>query len=85
MNMSKINGIAEGRAGVMAFALESLGNALFGAIAGPVQRERARMRLEAELSVLSDRELQDIGLTRSEIPRTLWGPHAVLADILRRQ
>ena len=55
--------------------LARIGNVLFGWI------ERARIK--AELSSLSDRELADIGLTRSDFDRVLGEPEAVEAPAKR--
>jgi uncharacterized protein YjiS (DUF1127 family) len=82
--MSHYNEMLRGRAGVMAFALESLGNAIFGSVARSMKEERERRELSRELARLTDRELADIGLSRSDVPRGFWDQAAVHNHIFRR-
>jgi uncharacterized protein YjiS (DUF1127 family) len=82
--MSHYNAMLRGRAGVMALALESLGNAIFGNVARSYQAERERRELGRELSRLTDRELADIGLTRADVPRGFWDPVSAHNHMFRR-
>ena len=82
--MSYYNEMLRGRAGVMAFAIESLGNAIFGNVVRSFQEDRDRRALGRELSRLTDRELADIGLTRADVPRGFWDPVSAHNHIFRR-
>jgi uncharacterized protein YjiS (DUF1127 family) len=82
--MSHYNEMLRGRAGVMAFALESLGNALFGTITRSFKEERERRELGRELARLTDRELADIGLSRADVPRGFWDHASVHSHVFRR-
>ena len=70
--MSIYNEMVRGRAGVMSFAAEALGNAIFGNVARSFKEEKERRELGRELARLSDRELADIGLSRADVPRNFW-------------
>ena len=82
--MSYYNEMLRGRAGVMSFALESLGNAIFGSVTQSFKAERDRRNLGRELGRLTDRELADIGLTRADVPRGFWDPVSAHNHIFRR-
>ncbi|MEZ5923780.1 MAG: DUF1127 domain-containing protein [Hyphomicrobiaceae bacterium] len=82
--MSQYNEMLRGRAGVMSFALESLGNAIFGNVTQSIQKERDRRELGRELARLSDRELADIGLTRADVPRGFWDSISAHNHMFRR-
>jgi hypothetical protein len=84
MKMSSFNTFANGRAGAMAFALECLGNAVFGSATRTLRESNDRHVLDQELSRLSDRELLDIGLTPGDVRRSFWDERHAVEMTLRR-
>ncbi len=82
--MSNFNNVVSGRAGAMAFALECLGNAVFGVVGGSLREHNDRRALSAELSRLSERELLDIGLTPGDVARSFWDERHPVEITLRR-
>lgn len=82
--MSIYNEMVRGRAGVMSFAVEALGNAIFGNVTQSFKAERERRELGRELAHLSDRELADIGLSRADVPRNFWDNTSTFDHFFRR-
>lgn len=82
--MSNFNNMMHGRASVMGFAIEALGNAIFGSVGQSFKAERDRRALGRELSRLTDRELADIGLSRADVPRGFWDQVSVHNHIFRK-
>ncbi len=61
------------RAGVMAAAVNGISAGIWS-LASSLSERADRRKLADQLSALSDRELEDIGLTRGDIPTvSFWG------------
>jgi uncharacterized protein YjiS (DUF1127 family) len=84
MKMSSLNTLANSRVGAMAFALECLGNAVFGTATRALREKNDRRILEQELSRLSERELLDIGLSPGDARRAFWDERHPVDMTLRR-
>ena len=82
--MSNYNNMLHGRASVMSFAVEALGNAIFGNVTQSFRTRRERRELGRELARLTDRELADIGLSRADVPRGFWDPVSAHNHIFRK-
>lgn len=82
--MSIYSEMVRGRAGVMSFAAEALGNAIFGTVSQSFKSGRERRELGRELARLSDRELADIGLSRADVPRGFWDNVSACDHFFRR-
>ena len=82
--MSSFNNVANGRAGAMAFALEALASAVFGSAGRAIAAENNRRALNEELSMLSERELVDIGLSPADVQRSFWDGRNSADLMLRR-
>lgn len=82
--MSIYSEMVRGRAGVMSFAAEALGNAIFGNVTQSFKAERERRDLSRELARLSDRELADIGLSRADVPQNFWDNVSAYDHFFRR-
>lgn len=81
--MSNRTEVLRTRAGVMDQAFQTIG-AGFSSLASMLRRQRDKERLAAELSLLTDRELADIGLTRADVPQTFWSTYGTANSIFRR-
>lgn len=66
MNKTFNNDILSARAGVLAFAYQGAANGLSG-LFSRIRARREQRRVTEQLSALSDRELDDIGLTRGDV------------------
>lgn len=80
--MSTINEALRGRAGVMAVAFSAAAVGL-SRLHERASRRREQRRVVAELSRLSDRELLDIGLSRADLPRSMFDDAAIAGELAR--
>jgi uncharacterized protein YjiS (DUF1127 family) len=67
----------------MDHAFQTIGSGI-SSLTAMLKRQRDKERLAAELSLLTDRELADIGLTRGDVPQTFWGNYGAANSIFRR-
>jgi uncharacterized protein YjiS (DUF1127 family) len=73
MSTNIINQFVSGKLGALLFTRQAgfAGAGQHKSLLGGIAAWRARRAAAAELSGLSDRELADIGLTRSQIPQAV--------------
>lgn len=81
--MSNTTNTLRTRAGVVDQAFQAIGAGI-GGLAALLRRQREKERLAAELSVLTDRELADIGLSRADVPQSVWGSYGTAYTVFRR-